>query len=115
MISGDPMTFSANTFGAFGQCFAASAIRGRTFSLTGWVATSGVNYGYAGLWVRIDDASGNPLYLDNMNGRGIVGNNAYTHLGTQVRIPFAAARICIGGLSTGIGSAYFDDFAVRWN
>ena len=115
VITGDPMTFSANTFGAFGQCFAASSILGRTFSLTGWVATSNVYYGYAGLWVRIDDAAGNQLYLDNMNGRGIAGNNAYTHLGTQVRVPYSAARICIGGLSTGTGNAFFDDFAVRWN
>jgi hypothetical protein len=115
VISGDPMTFSANSFGAFGQCFAAQSILGRTLSLTGWVATSNVFYGYAGLWLRLDDASGNAIYLDNMNGRGMYGSNGYTQLATQVKVPFNTARICVGGLSTGTGSAYFDDFAVRWN
>jgi hypothetical protein len=115
VITGDPMTFSPNTFGAFGQCFAASPILGRVLSVTGWVATTNVYYGYAGLWVRIDDASGNSMFLDNMNGRGLFGSNSYTQMGTSVRIPRNAARICIGGLSTGTGSAFFDDFAVRWN
>jgi hypothetical protein len=115
VISSDPMSWTANAFGAFGQCFLANAIIGRVLSVTAWVATSSVSYGYAGLWVRIDDTAGNPLFLDNMNGRGITGSNYYTQMGTSVRIPYKAARVCIGGLSTGMGTAYFDDFAVRWN
>lgn len=104
-----------NTFGAFGQCFSATAGRGRVVELVGYVSAQHVYNGYAALWLRIDDAYGQTLFLDNMNGRGLGGVTNYVLLATSGFVPHSAAQICIGGLLTGAGAAYFDDFYLSYS
>lgn len=115
VIAANPTTYSPNAFGAFGQCVSVASVRGGAITLTGYVAANHVYYGYAGLWVRIDDAFGNAIYLDNMNGRGLSGLAGYTQLAVGAYIPYNADKICYGGLLTGTGAAYFDDFTLYYN
>lgn len=105
-----PQYPDSSMFGAFGQCFHATHLAGRAISLSASVAASNVWNGYAGLWVRADSASGQMLALDNMYGRGISGTQNYRPIGTTVVVPYGTAQICVGGLLTGTGAAYFDDF-----
>src|SRR5262245_39424326 len=54
------------------QSFSAQEYRGRTLRLTGFIRTENVTDGFASLWLRIDGPQG-PLYLDNMQNRGLTG------------------------------------------
>jgi hypothetical protein len=103
----------ANSFGAFGQCVSAANYLGLSFVLDGYIAGQGIYGGWAGLWVRADDAYGNTLALDNMSDRGYQASFGYTAAAAGVYIPFSATQICYGGLLSGNGSAYFDDFSIR--
>lgn len=104
-----PATVSPNVFGAFGQCFDAGFLGGRNLHFWGAIATSDVYYGYAGLWLRADDITGQPLALNNNFGTGVIGTTGFTSRGISMPIPVGTARVCLGGLLTGSGSAWFDD------
>lgn len=116
VIQSTPMAFNTpNRFGAFGQCISATNARGHSITVLGWVAAVNVNYGYAGLWLRIDDAFGNTISLDNMYGRGLSGQTGYVQLVVGAYLPANASKICLGGLLTGAGTAFFDDFMIYYN
>lgn len=97
------------TFGGVGQCLSAVPYRGRTILFDGAMRTEQVSEGYAGLWLRIDGAGGQPLFLDNMNDRPIVGTTDWNRYGISVTVPSNATGICLGAISTGFGYAYVDD------
>ena len=82
---------------------------GKTIKLTGHIKTQNVNTGYAGLWMRIDPSLG----FDNMGNRGITGTTDWKKY--EISLPFKsgdAQKIVFGGLLTGKGKMWIDNFAV---
>ncbi|MCJ8273180.1 MAG: S41 family peptidase [Psychrosphaera sp.] len=83
--------------------------QGKTIKLTGHIKTQNVSSGYAGLWMRIDPSLG----FDNMGNRGITGTTDWKKY--EITLPFKAGdaqKIVFGGLLTGKGKMWIDNFAV---
>ncbi|WP_420148466.1 S41 family peptidase [Spirosoma sp.] len=88
---------------------------GKKLTLKGFVKTENTGLDadtYAGLWMRIDDQSGNAIGFDNMQSRGIKGTNDWNEYSITLALPDEAASIHIGGLLIGKGTAWFDDFSL---
>jgi hypothetical protein len=64
---------------------------------------------HAALWLRIDDAQGKALLLDNMKRHPITDSNPWTRYEVTVTVPPDAARIAFGVLLFGSGSVYVDN------
>ncbi|WP_345241991.1 S41 family peptidase [Nibrella saemangeumensis] len=87
---------------------------GKQIELTGYVKTSQVANGWAGLWLRIDGPDF-PLAFDNMENRGVKGTTDWTRYSIKLNLANAAQRIVLGGLLSGSGTAWFDDLTIRIN
>jgi len=88
---------------------------GKNVEFKGWIKTQNVQNGYAGLWLRADDATGQTLSFDNMHERGLSGNNAWTQVSIKMDISESAKNIRFGGVFTGEGTAWFDNFELYIN
>ena len=95
-------------FGTLSQCVSATQYRGRNIQLNGYIQTAGVFGGWAGLWMRVDDANGKVLALDNMRDHGITGTRNWNHYAIELPVAYEAAKICFGNLLVGDGTAWFD-------
>jgi hypothetical protein len=61
--------------------------------------------GYAALWLRADDARGQVLGFDSLQGRApIVGTHPFTDHQVAIDVPEGAARILFGYLLHGSGA-----------
>jgi Periplasmic protease len=101
---------SAQSFGACNY-LVKSTFKGKTIKLTAYAKTEDVKDGYAGLWMRIDDGSYAMLELENMGSRGITGTTDWKKY--TIELPHheeEAAGIYIGGLITGTGKLWVDNF-----
>jgi erythromycin esterase len=106
---GAPLT--ENAFGVASSRFAVDAARGRHFRFEGWIKTSGITRGWAGLWARVDGPNG-VLAFDNMADRGIRGTTPWSRVEVEMDVPPEASGIYLGALLTGDGSAWVSDLAV---
>lgn len=88
---------------------------GKTVELKGWIKTQNVQNGYAGLWFRVDGSCGNVLGFENMDDRGLSGNNDWTQVSIKMDINKDAKNIRFGGILTGEGIAWFDNFELYIN
>lgn len=86
--------------------FPVEAARGKKITFAGWIRTEAVR-GFAGLWWRVDGVDG-VLAFNNMQDRGISGNQDWTHHQIALDVPQEATNINFGVLVHGGGDAWFD-------
>lgn len=79
--------------------------RGRRLKLTAELRTGRVD-GWAGLWMRVDDAEGKPLAFDNMQNRALRGTTSYETYTVVLDVPAGAARLSFGVLLHGPGAVF---------
>ncbi|MFK8102026.1 MAG: peptidase S41, partial [Saprospiraceae bacterium] len=84
---------------------------GKNITLRGYVKTEKVNSGFAGLWMRQDGEAG-MLEFDNMNDRGIKGDQGWTLCEVTLPLNPQTKKINIGGLLVGDGTMWFDDLSL---
>ena len=99
-------------FGGVGQSISAANYAGKTVRLTGYLKTTDVANGYAGLWFRVDSEYGMQL-LDNMSTRGVTGTTDWQQYEAVLRVGEDAKRLIFGALLTGSGVMYADEFALE--
>jgi len=112
-VSLNSSRFKHSEFAALVQCVDATNYKGNA-TLTGYLKTSDVKIGgWAGLWMRVDDAQGKALAFDNMRDRGVTGFNDWHRY--QVDLPVAdnAAQICFGPLLVGDGAMWADSIRLK--
>jgi len=100
--------------GGFGVCnmFIKPLFSGKKIRLTGYCKTENITDGFAGLWMRVDGASG-MLAFDNMQSRGIKGSTDWQQYSIDLDYnEEEAVGIYIGGLMTGSGKMWIDDLQV---
>jgi hypothetical protein len=100
-------------FGTMASTIPADALRGKTVRFRGYLSTSGVEHGWAGLWMRVDDANGQPLAFDNMDDRGVTEYTDYRPYEIVMKVPDAAADIAFGVLLAGGGQVSFNETALE--
>ena len=96
------------TYAAAATSIDATPLRGRRVRLYGWIKTDGVVApDWAGVWLRVD-GSADRVY-DDMRGRGLAGSEGWREAMATVDVPADAARLVLGPLLVGGGTAWFDD------
>lgn len=87
-----------------------NSYKGKRITLSGYIKTENVQYGYAGLWMRIDPN----VALDNMSTHGAKGTTDWKKYSITLDLkPEATEKIVIGGILTGKGKAWFDNFSLK--
>lgn len=100
------------TFGLANASLPAAPFAGRKIRFSGHIRSEDVSDGYAGLWLRVDGASG-PLGFDNMNERGAVGTTDWKRYEISMTVDPAAKSVVFGALMPGKGAAWFDDLSLE--
>lgn len=101
---------SPDPFATLMQMFKADQYRGERLRLSAFIKSEDVR-GFAGLWMRIDDHTGDPLQFDNMSGRPIKGTNNWNHYSVVLDVPESSAGIYFGVLLSGTGTVWMDRFS----
>jgi len=87
-----------------------NSYKGKRITLLGYIKTENVQYGYAGLWMRIDPN----VALDNMSAHGVKGTTGWKKYSITLALrPEATEKIVIGGILQGKGKAWFDNFSLK--
>ncbi len=68
--------------------------------------------GWAGAWMRVDDADGNPLTFDNMSNRPLKGTSAFDWYSVVLDVPADADRITFGVMLNGQGAVFIRELDV---
>lgn len=95
-------------FGTLMQQFDAKRYRGKRVQLSGFVKTQDVADGWAGLWMRVDDANGRTAEFDNMYNRRIAGSTEWTRHSIVLDVPEGAHAIAFGVLLISQGEVRVD-------
>ncbi len=106
-------TGSSTGFGVATAAFPVQQAAGKRVRYSGYIKTSGVTRGYAGLWWRVDGKNGQVLAFDNMQGRGAQGKTDWQRYEIELPVAEDAANIYFGALHTGDGKAWFDSLAIE--
>ncbi|KAB8125553.1 helix-turn-helix transcriptional regulator [Gracilibacillus oryzae] len=99
-------------FGTMMQQFKANKYAGKRIKLTGFLKTEAVAE-YAGMWMRVDNASEDVLQFDNMNDRPITGTTNWTPYSIVLDVPEESAIISFGVLLYGTGKVWVDNFSLN--
>lgn len=97
------------------QSFGSGAFRvpahyeGKQIALKARMKMENVEGGFAGLLLRID-GDGRSLAFDNMQSRNLQGSADWQEYTVNLPFPEGAKQIYLGGILTGKGKAWFDDF-----
>ena len=102
-------SFQNGTFGCIAYRIPAK-YKGKRIKLEGYMKIKEVKDGFAGLLLRIDNESNTSLAFDNMQNRNISGTKEWEKYSTELDYPDKAYDIFVGGIVTGKGEAWFDDF-----
>ena len=81
---------------------------GKHVVYSGFIRTTDVTEGYAGLWFRADGAEGPAIAFDNMAEHGVTGTTEWARHEIAIDVPAAAKDIVFGVLHSGDGTAWFD-------
>ena len=84
---------------------------GKKIKLTGYIKMDNVREGNVGLLMRIDGEEGS-LAFDNMQGKNIHGTSDWKEYSVELDYPDGAQTIFVGGILSGKGTAWFDNFDV---
>lgn len=109
-VQRDPNAKGKPTFGCAAYSFPAK-YEGKTIELTGQMKIENATDGFVGLLLRIDGENG-PGGFDNMQSRGIQGTHDWKKYSIKIPYPEDADKIFVGGILSGNGTAWFDDFDV---
>jgi erythromycin esterase-like protein len=107
------LTTSPTSFGVATATFPIAPAAGKRVRYSGYLKTSGVTRGYAGLWWRVDGDPGTVLAFDNMQDRGPRGTTDWTRFQSELPVAANARNINFGALHTGDGSAWFDGLTIE--
>lgn len=102
-------------FGVYTGTLPIETYAGKSVEYRGWIKTKGVKNGYAGLWLRVDGENGATLGFDNMEDRGLKGDNNWTQVSIKMDVNKDAKNINFGGLFPGEGTVWFDDLELYIN
>ena len=84
---------------------------GKKIKLTGYIKMEKVREGNVGLLMRID-GDGGSLAFDNMESKNINGTSDWKQYTIELDYPDGAETIYVGGILSGKGTAWFDNFEV---
>jgi erythromycin esterase-like protein len=98
-------------FGVATGSFPVQAAAGKRIRYSGYIKSENITRGFAGLWWRVDGASG-VLAFDNMQDRGVRGTTDWKRYEIDLPVAAEAKNINFGALHTGDGSAWFDGLSV---
>ena len=101
-----------SSFGVATSTFPIAFAAGKRVRYSGFIKTTGVTRGYAGLWWRVDGESG-ILAFDNMSNRGVTGTSEWARYEIDLPVAANARNINFGALHTGDGTAWFDGLTVE--
>ncbi|MCU1263756.1 MAG: hypothetical protein JWM21_74 [Acidobacteria bacterium] len=100
------------SFGVATATFPIKDAGGKRARFSGYIKTEGISTGYAGLWWRVDGASGQ-LAFDNMQDRGATGTTDWQRYEIELPVAADAKNINFGAILSGNGTAWFDGLAVE--
>jgi|GEM_PF-3551657 len=104
----------AQPFAASVQCFDAKPYWGHAIHLSGYINTTNLSQGSAGLWMRVDGVDGSTRLLDNMSNRAVYGTTSWKRVDVIVYVDDnVASQVCFGALLFGVGAANFDSLRLR--
>lgn len=101
---------SETQFATMMQQFKADKYMGERIKLSAFIKAEGVEH-FAGLWMRVDNASGDTVQFDNMCDRPIAGSQGWNHYSIVLDVPDGSASISFGVLLTGQGKVWMDGFS----
>lgn len=99
-------------FGIATATFPLKDAAGKRIRFSGYIKTDGVTNGFAGLWWRVDGASG-MLAFDNMQDRGATGTTDWKRYVIELPVAADARNINFGAIFPGSGTAWFDGLSVE--
>jgi erythromycin esterase-like protein len=99
-------------FGVATGSFPVKDAVGKRVRYSGYIKTEGVTQGYAGLWWRVDGASGT-LMFDNMANRGVTGTTDWKRYEIELPVAADATNINFGALFPANGTAWFDSLSIE--
>jgi erythromycin esterase-like protein len=105
-------TSKGSAFGGATASFPVKPAAGKRARFSGYIKTERVTNGYAGLWWRVDGASG-VLAFANLENRAPVGTTDWKRYELEIPIAADARNINFGALLSGDGTAWFDSLAVE--
>jgi erythromycin esterase-like protein len=105
-------TGGGTAFGVATGTFPVAAAAGKRIRYSGYIKSEAITRGYAGLWWRVDGASG-VLAFDNMQTRGVTGTTDWARHEVNLPVDANAKNINFGLLMPGDGTAWFDDLTVE--
>ena len=97
-------------FGTLMQTFQADAYAGKRVRMSGYARAQDVK-DWAGLWMRVDGARGEPLAFDHMQDRAIKGTSDWKKYEIVLDVPESAQHIAFGLLLTGAGQVWMGDLS----
>ena len=105
-------TPAGQNFGYATGSFAVKVAAGKRVRFGGYIKTEGVAGGYAGLWWRVDGASG-VLAFANLQDRAPTGTTDWKRYELEIPVAADARNINFGALLAGEGTAWFDGLTVE--
>ncbi len=112
MASTPSSSAGGGDFGVATGTFPISEAAGKKVSYSGYIKTEGVTRGWAGLWWRVDGASG-VLAFDNMQTRGATGSSDWKRYVIELPVDASVKNINFGMLMPGDGAAWFDALTIE--
>lgn len=106
----DNSVVTQNDFGAFSISFLGN-YKGDSIKLEGYLKTENITNGFAGLFMRLDGEN-RGLQFDNMNESNINGTRSWKRYSITLPNNKKVKKITIGGLLTGTGKVWFDNFNI---
>lgn len=103
---------SPDEFGVLMQRCPARDFVGKTVRFAGDLRTEKL-HAWAGLWLRLDDASAVHLFFDNMSDRPIRGSTPWTRYQIETTVPPGAVWMNYGLLLLQNGTVWADNFTLE--
>ena len=100
------------TFGVLTQSVRADRYRGQRVRLSGWVRHADIDFGYGGLWLRVDGPRASTA-LDNMSNRPLVGESDWREVSIVLDVSSDAVGLVFGALLDGTGDLLVDDLRLQ--
>lgn len=94
-------------FATIMQQFKADQYIGKRIKLSGFLKTKDAE-GFAGMWMRVDNAMDDILQFDNMSDRPLTGTKHWNHYSIVLDVPENGATILFGVLLSGKGKVWID-------
>lgn len=91
-----------------------AVLYGKTIKLSAYIKTQNVSEGYGGIWIRVEGTNGSIISFDNMNDKGVIGTSDWHKV--SITVPYDSENsesIYFGGLLSGKGKVWFDDFTMQ--